>query len=169
MSEKVAPDLPDDAVEAAARAMRAHIGAFDEPTDMSRELVRAAIHAYQAHMASDGMVQADHNAQAEKQADMSAVGESLMEVIADNQEHPLLKDWAPISDPAEIVTDLLNAYDELQTELADAMRIIQPFADACSFSTHDDDDVIDDTLAAGQITFRNMRAARTFFSKTGAS
>lgn len=98
--------------------------------------------------------------------DMAAVGESLMEAIADNQEHTLLKGWAPINDPAEIVADLLNAYDEQAAELADAMRAIEPFARACTISNHEDDDVIDDTLAAGKICFGDMRAARSFFFKT---
>ncbi|AGH48729.1 hypothetical protein G432_05010 [Sphingomonas sp. MM-1] len=44
--------------------------------------------------------------------DMEAVGRSLMETIESNRSHPLLKDWAPTDDPAEIVADLLNAYDE---------------------------------------------------------
>ncbi|MDR6708166.1 hypothetical protein J2X73_002537 [Novosphingobium sp. 1748] len=62
-----------------------------------------------------------------RKEDMAAVGESLMEVIAGNQEHKLLKDWAPINDPAEIVTDLLNAYDELASELGTALRAARQF------------------------------------------
>lgn len=105
-------------------------------------------------------------ATAARAEDMAAVGESLMEAIADNQEHTLLKGWAPINDPAEIVADLLNAYDEQSAELAGAMRAIEPFAKACTISNHEDDDVIDDTLAAGKISFGDMRAARSFFFKT---
>jgi hypothetical protein len=44
--------------------------------------------------------------------DMEAVGRSFMEAIDDNRSHPLLKGWAPMDGPAEIIVDLLNAYDE---------------------------------------------------------
>lgn len=61
-------------------------------------------------------------ATAARNEDMAAVGESLMQVIAGNQEHKLLKGWAPINDPAEIVADLLNAYDELASDLVDTIE-----------------------------------------------
>lgn len=40
--------------------------------------------------------------------DMAAVGESLMEAIADNIKSGPLEGWAPADGPAEVVVDLLN-------------------------------------------------------------
>jgi hypothetical protein len=43
--------------------------------------------------------------------DAAKIGRSLMATIDANREHPLLKDWTPAEDPAEIVGDLLWAFD----------------------------------------------------------
>lgn len=53
--------------------------------------------------------------------DMANVGEALMEVLRMNAEHPRLKGWAPADCPSEIVTDLLNDFDD---ELAAAHATI---------------------------------------------
>jgi hypothetical protein len=44
--------------------------------------------------------------------DAAKVGRSLMAAIDANSDHPLLKDWTPAEDPAEIVADLLWAFDQ---------------------------------------------------------
>ena len=41
---------------------------------------------------------------------------------------------------------------------------LEPFAKACTISNHDDGDVIDDTLAAGKIKWRDLRAARALLT-----
>lgn len=48
----------------------------------------------------------------EDDADMADVGRSLMQAIENYKTHPFLQHWHPANDPAEIVGDLLNAYDE---------------------------------------------------------
>lgn len=52
--------------------------------------------------------------------DAAIIGESLMEAIEDCRSHPLLEHWAPLNNPAEIVADLLNAYDEALTTANEA-------------------------------------------------
>jgi hypothetical protein len=49
--------------------------------------------------------------------DMAKIGRSLMAAIDANLGHPLLKDWAPAEDPAEIVGDLLWAYDQAKVDI----------------------------------------------------
>lgn len=49
--------------------------------------------------------------------DMANVGESLMDTLESNRQHPLLKHWYPADDPAEIVADLLNANDDKAAQL----------------------------------------------------
>lgn len=46
------------------------------------------------------------------EADMAAVGRALMATLDACQDHPLLKDWSPAECPSEVVTDLLDLYDD---------------------------------------------------------
>lgn len=55
----------------------------------------------------------------ERLEDMAAVGESLLEAIADNSEGPPLENWAPADGPAEVVVDLLNWLADAQRERDD--------------------------------------------------
>lgn len=44
--------------------------------------------------------------------DAAKVGHSLMHTLDAHQYHPLIKDWSPAEDPAEIVGDLLDYIDQ---------------------------------------------------------
>lgn len=54
--------------------------------------------------------------------------------------------------------------DEWRAKAVVALEALAPFAEACTISTHDDDDGIDDSLAATRITFGDLRRARAILA-----
>ena len=64
----------------------------------------------------DAPARADEGVDAHRE-DMANVGEYLMDTLESNRQHPLLKHWLPADNPAEIVVDLLNAYDDKAAQL----------------------------------------------------
>lgn len=85
--------------------------------------------------------------------DMARVGHSLLNEIASLNRCPgPFKDWAPLKDPAEIVTDLFNALHDAKTELA-ALRpaVAEPVKEAGVNALPQD--VIDLVIAARGVAY----------------
>jgi len=52
-----------------------------------------------------------------------------------------------------------DTIEQLQADKRELMEALAPFADACTITNKDDDEVIDDSIAATRITFGHLRAA----------
>lgn len=50
--------------------------------------------------------------------------------------------------------------EALETQLAAAEKVLEPLSEACTISTHPDDENIDDSIAATKIVFGDLRKAR---------
>lgn len=56
-----------------------------------------------------------------------------------------------------------------ETQLAEARAVIEPFSEACTISNCDDDETIEDRIAAEKITFGHLRRARAFLTPNAPS
>lgn len=104
----------DKIVEGGARELFAQEGIatkWDDLLAAQRNRFRNRMFAALTALTSAGYVVVPKEP-TEDDADMAAVGRSLMQAIENYKAHPFLQHWHPASDPAEIVGDLLNAYDE---------------------------------------------------------
>ncbi|QGA55907.1 hypothetical protein [Brucella sp. 2280] len=95
---------------------------------------------------------------------LAAAGEPVRELVTRSQAEELLAAERAKAD--EYYGEAVASYDRklrieaLEAKLAAAEKALEPFAEACTITNHEDARDIDDSLAATKITFGDLRKAR---------